>query len=80
MLAYNWKLTLCAILLFFSAFIFLPQTPQNGHKFYPRVENLTNIQFNQNEVALLNKGVKYENHNKNNIVKLSLDAICAIQK
>ena len=24
-----------------------PQIQQSGHKFYPRVKNLTNIQFNQ---------------------------------
>ncbi|KAJ3649761.1 hypothetical protein Zmor_006251 [Zophobas morio] len=59
-----------------------PQIQQSGHKFYPRVENLTNIQFNQNEMVLLNKGLKddIKNNTKNNIIKLALDVDCAIQK
>lgn len=31
----------------------------DGHSFYPRVENLTNVQFSQSEVSLLEKGLKY---------------------
>ena len=45
----------------------------NEHTFYPKIHNLTNIKFNKNEIATLNKGLKYNlpnlNKNKNQIIQ-----------
>ena len=52
----------------------------NKYKFYPRVTNLTDINFTNDEYSLLNKGLKYKlNHKRKNwINNLSLEAECAI--
>jgi hypothetical protein len=36
---------------------------QHHHTFYPRVRNLTTITFTNDELTLLNKGLKYNLHN-----------------
>jgi hypothetical protein len=41
------------------------RTPNNTTEFYPRVINKTNIELTDEEVALLNKGLKYNLHHKN---------------
>ena len=45
-------------------------------KFYPRVLNNTTIAFTSNELALLNKGLKYNLHNKQKhwVTTLALEA------
>jgi hypothetical protein len=56
--------------------------PQQKHNFYPRVVNNTDIQFANNEMTLLQKGLKYNLHTKqkNWIQDLALEAETAIQK
>jgi hypothetical protein len=39
-------------------------TPQEKHTFHPRVINNTNIPFSNSEMALLQKGLKYNLHTK----------------
>ena len=36
-----------------------PETIKNTHKLYPRLVNLTNIQFSNREIKFLNKGLDY---------------------
>jgi dihydroorotate dehydrogenase len=49
---------------------------------YPRVINTTNVQFTQNEMQLLRKGLKYNLHykQKNWLETLALEAETAISK
>jgi hypothetical protein len=56
------------------------RTPQQRHAFYPRVINNTDIPFSDNEMALLQKGPKYNLHTKNRdwIQNLALEAETAI--
>jgi hypothetical protein len=53
---------------------------QQHHTFYQRVSNLTNITFTNDELTLLNKGLKYNLHNtpKNWLHTLAIDADTAI--
>ena len=53
---------------------------EDKHKFFPRVTNLTDINFTKDEISLLNKGLKYNLGQKwkNWIQNLSLEAECAI--
>jgi len=55
--------------------------PQQKHKFYPRVINNTDILFTKCEMTLLQKGLKYNLHTKqeNWIQDLALEAETAIQ-
>jgi hypothetical protein len=55
-------------------------TTQNEHRFYQRVENLSDITFNQEEITLLGKGLKYNLHlkQKNWIRTLAIEAEAAI--
>ena len=52
----------------------------NKYKFYPRVTNLTDINFTNDEYSLLNKSLKYNRSHKrkNWINNLSIVAECAI--
>jgi hypothetical protein len=52
----------------------------NNNTNYDRVKNCTNIQFIQNEMQLLNKGLQYNLHHKNKkrIKTLALEAETAI--
>ena len=52
----------------------------NKHVFFQRVTNLTSIDFTDEEVFLLNKGLKYNlsHKRKNWIQNLSIEAECAI--
>ena len=54
----------------------------NNNVNYTRVENRTNIQFTQEEIQLLNKGLKYNLHQKNKkwIEILALEAETAISR
>jgi len=56
------------------------KTPNEHHNFYPIVVNNTNITFTKNETALLEKGLKYNLHNKkkNCLTILALEAETAI--
>jgi len=56
--------------------------PQQKHKFYPRVINNTDIAFTKCEMSMLQKGLKYNLHTKqeNWIHNLALEAETAIQK
>jgi len=38
------------------------RTPKTHHNFYPRVVNKSNITFTNNDITLLNKGLKYNLH------------------
>jgi hypothetical protein len=40
------------------------QENDNYQRFHPKVQNLSNIQFTENETHLLNKGLKYSLHFK----------------
>ena len=53
---------------------------ESKRKFYPRVINLTDISFINDEYSLLNKGLKYNlgHKRKHWINNLSLEAECAI--
>jgi hypothetical protein len=42
--------------------------PSTGTSFYPRVVNKTNIMFSDDELELLNKGLKYNLREKNKAV------------
>jgi hypothetical protein len=55
-------------------------TPLEQHMFYPRVVNNTNINFSNNEMRLLHKGLKYNTHTKkkNWVQTLALQAEMAI--
>ena len=55
-------------------------TPLEQHTFYPRVVNNTNINFSNNEMRLLHKGLKYNMHTKkkNWVQTLALEAETAI--
>jgi hypothetical protein len=55
-------------------------SPLSSTKIYPRIINDTNIEFSQEELTLLNKGLKYNLHFKhqNWITKLALEAETAI--
>ena len=55
-------------------------TTRSKHKFFQRVTNLTNINFNDEEISMLNKGLKYNlGHKQKNLVQnLSIEAKCAI--
>ena len=58
------------------------KTTSTPHKFYSRVINNTNIIFSENELTILNKGLKY-NFNpkpKNWITALALEAETAINQ
>ena len=56
------------------------KTLPNTHLFHPRVINNTDIQFSKSEMALLQKGIKYNIHSKpkNWIHNLALEAETAI--
>jgi hypothetical protein len=56
------------------------RTPSTQHNVYPRVINKTNITFTNNEPTLLNKGLKYNLHRKNEnwLTNLALEAETAI--
>jgi hypothetical protein len=55
------------------------KTPNEHYNFYPRVVNNTNIPFTKNETTLLGKGLKYNLHNKKNLLTiLALEAETAI--
>ena len=56
------------------------KTPKEIHTFYPRLVNSTNITFTNNEIKLLEKGLKYNLHNrkKNWLTTLALEAETAI--
>jgi hypothetical protein len=60
--------------------IHIAQTNNDAN--YTRVKNLTNTQFTQDEIQLLNKGLKYNLHYKNKkwIEILALEAETAITK
>jgi hypothetical protein len=51
-------------------------TPREQYTFFPRVVNNTNIYFSENELALLNKGPKYNLHNRHKhwLTNLALEA------
>jgi hypothetical protein len=51
------------------------------HTFFKRVENMTNISFTNEELELLNKGLKYSVHKKPKtwIKTLALEADTAIR-
>jgi len=57
-------------------------TPNNETEFYPRVINKTNIDFTDEEVTPLNKGLKYNlNHkNKHWLSNIALEAEAAITR
>jgi len=54
--------------------------PKTHHSFYPRVVNKSNITFTNDEVTLLNKGLKYNLHRKKGkwLTNLALEAEKAI--
>ena len=54
--------------------------PNEIHTFYPRVVNYTNITFTDNETNLLNKGPKYNLHNRKKdwLMTLALEAETAV--
>jgi len=54
--------------------------PKAHHTFYPRIVNNTDINFSSKEIALLEKGPKYNLHhrNKNWLANLALEAETAI--
>ena len=51
------------------------------HKFYTRVSNLTDIEFNNSEIEILNKGLKYNipTVHKNQIISEVVNAEAAIK-
>ena len=55
-------------------------TTDSKHTFFQRITNLTNITFTQEEISLLNKGLKYNlgHRQKNWIKNLGLEAECAV--
>jgi hypothetical protein len=55
-------------------------TKQDTHAFFKRVENLTNVTFTNDEINLLNKGLKYNLHHKqkNWIQTLAIEADSAV--
>ena len=55
-------------------------TTDSKHNFFQRVTNLTSIALAQEEISLLNKGLKYNlgHHRKNWVKDLGLEAECAI--
>ena len=55
-------------------------TTDSKHNFFQRVTNLTSITFAQEEISLLNKGLKYNlgHQHKNWVKDLGLEAECAI--
>ena len=55
-------------------------TTDSKHTFFQRITNLTNINFTQEEISILNKGLKYNlGHQQENWIKnLGLEAECAI--
>ena len=55
-------------------------TPKTHHNFYPRVVNKSNIIFTNEEITLLNKGLKYNLHLKKEkwLTNLALEAEMAI--
>jgi hypothetical protein len=57
-------------------------TPTHHKKFYPRVVNKTDVTFNADELALLNKGLKYNlSYKRNNWIEtLALKAETAVSK
>ena len=57
-------------------------TPSTKHTFHPRVINNTDISFTDNEMKLLQKGLKYNIHAKNKdwLKNLALEAETAITK
>jgi hypothetical protein len=57
-------------------------TPKSQHSFYPRVINITNIQFTPAELTLLNKGLKYKLFfkHKNWVKTLALETETAISQ
>jgi hypothetical protein len=57
-------------------------TPKQKHHFYPRVVNNTSISLSKSEMALLQKGLKYNLHNKQKtwIQNLAIEAETAISK
>ena len=54
--------------------------PKTHHSFYPRVVNKSNITFTNDEITLLNKGLKYNLHRKKGkwLTNLALEAETAI--
>jgi len=58
------------------------KTPKQKHHFYPRVVNNTSISLSKSEMAVLQKGLKYNLHNKQKtwIQNLALEAETAISK
>jgi hypothetical protein len=54
----------------------------NNYNFYSRVENLTNINFTEDEMKLLNKGLKYNLHHKHHnwIKTLAIEADTAVNQ
>jgi hypothetical protein len=54
--------------------------PRPRHRFYPRVINKTNISFTNEEMKLLNKGLKYSLHHKDKhwISNLAVEAEAAL--
>jgi hypothetical protein len=54
--------------------------PRTNSRFYPRVVNKTNISFTNEEMALLNKGLKYSLHHKGKhwLSNLALEAEAAL--
>jgi hypothetical protein len=55
-------------------------TPRANTQFFPRLINKTNISFNDEEMKLLNKGLKYNLHHKNRhwLSNLALEAETAL--
>jgi hypothetical protein len=51
-------------------------TPKTHHNFYPRVVNKSSITFTNDEITLLNKGLKYNLHRKKGkwLTNLALEA------
>ena len=59
------------------------KTTTTPHKFYPRVINKTNITFSDEEMTILNKGLKYNlnfKQKQNWISTLALEAETAINQ
>jgi hypothetical protein len=55
-------------------------TQQNEHVFHQRVDKLSNVMFTNEEMTLLNKGLKYNLHHKHKrwIQTLAIEADTAI--
>jgi hypothetical protein len=56
------------------------QNKDNHQQFYPKIRNLSNIQFTENEIQLLNKGLNFNLRfkQKHSLKTLGLEAETAI--